>query len=51
MLLPAALLRSFLSVAGPRLLRWSALGLVMMLSQMTAWFVWFAVAAGHSAVT
>ncbi len=35
-LLPAALLRNFFSAEGPMLARWSADGLVMMLSQMTA---------------
>lgn len=54
--LPAALFLSFLRVAGPRLARWSAEGLVMMVSQMTAWLVALlfppvAPAAGHSAVT
>lgn len=52
MLFPWALLRSFLSVAGPMLARWSELGLVIMLSQMTALLVALASAAsGHSAVT
>lgn len=51
---PAALFFSFRRVAGPMLARWSELGLVMIWSQMTAWFVAFAFsfpAAGHSAVT
>jgi hypothetical protein len=36
MLFPSALLLSFFIATGPRFWRWSALGLVMMLSQMTA---------------
>lgn len=49
---PAALFFSFRRVAGPMLARWSELGLVMIWSQMTAWFVAFSLpAAGHSAVT
>jgi hypothetical protein len=56
MLLPSALRRSFFMATGPRLARWSALGDVMMLSQMTAWLVAFwpdpwPPADGHSAVT
>ena len=35
--LPAALLRSFLRATGPMFAKWSALGDVMMVSQMTAW--------------
>lgn len=53
--MPAALFLSFFIVAGPMLARWSELGLVMMLSQMTAWLVALACpgvsADGHSAVT
>lgn len=59
--LPAALFLSFFIVAGPTLAKWSADGLVMMLSQITAWFVaffppWPLVSSdprpsGHSAVT
>lgn len=60
MLLPCALRRSFRFATGPRFARWSALGAVMMLSQMTAWFVAFCPPPdpdpdpdpdGHSAVT
>lgn len=36
MLLPSALLLSFFIATGPMFCKWSALGLVMMLSQMTA---------------
>ena len=56
MVLPAALRTSFFMAMGPMFCRWSALGFVMMLSQMTAWFVALADDAsppvvGHSAVT
>jgi len=56
MLLPSALRFSFFMAMGPMLARWSALGAVMMLSQMTAWLVAFwpepePPAEGHSAVT
>lgn len=53
MLLPSALLISFLLATGPILVRWSALGLVMMESQMTALLVALVelVESGHSAVT
>lgn len=56
MLFPWALRFSFFMAIGPRLARWSALGAVMMLSQMTAWLVAFwpdpePPADGHSAVT
>lgn len=55
MLLPSALLFSFFMVAGPTLARWSALGAVMIESQMTAVLVGSAPsgasASGHSAVT
>lgn len=56
MLLPWALRFSFFMATGPRFARWSALGAVMMLSQMTAWLVAFwpepePPADGHSAVT
>jgi anti-sigma factor RsiW len=56
MLLPCALRFSFFMATGPMLARWSALGAVMMVSQMTAWFVAFRPepvppADGHSAVT
>lgn len=54
---PAALFLSFFNVAGPRFAKWSADGLVMMLSQMTAWFVALPpltlsvfLLSGHSAV-
>lgn len=36
MLFPSALLLSFFMATGPMFCKWSALGLVMMLSQMTA---------------
>jgi hypothetical protein len=53
MLFPWALLISFLLATGPMLVRWSALGLVMIESQITALFVALVVLAlsGHSAVT
>lgn len=53
MLFPAALLISFLLATGGRLVRWSALGLVMIESQMTALLVALPlpVGSGHSAVT
>lgn len=53
MLFPAALLISFLLATGPMLVRWSALGEVMMESQMMALLVALVVEAesGHSAVT
>lgn len=56
MLLPSALRFSFFMPTGPRLARWSELGAVMMLSQITAWLVAFCPdpdppADGHSAVT
>lgn len=38
MLFPRLLALSFRRAAGPILARWSALGDVMMVSQMTAWF-------------
>lgn len=47
---PAEFFRSFFNVAGPMFRRWSALGLVMMLSQMTAEFVVLS-GPGQSAVT
>ena len=49
---PSALFLSFFMAMGPMLLRWSALGFVMMASQMTAELVALAAAAaGQSAVT
>ena len=57
MLLPSALRFSFFMAMGPMLARWSALGAVMMLSQMTAWLLGASGEAavpadeGHSAVT
>lgn len=50
--LPSALRLSFFMAMGPMFCRWSALGFVMMLSQMTAEFVAFWPSAeGQSAVT
>lgn len=53
--MPCELFFSFLSVAGPRLLSQSALGEVMIWSQMTASLVEFVAPTctsdGHSAVT
>ena len=60
MLFPPLLSLSFLSAVGPRLARWSALGLVIIESQMTAWLETFVVPwpveicpvdDGHCAVT
>lgn len=52
MVLPSALFLSFFMARGPMFLRWSALGFVMMVSQMTAELVALApAAAGQSAVT
>lgn len=56
MLFPWALRFNFFMAIGPSFARWSALGDVMMLSQMTAWLVAFwpdtePPADGHSAVT
>lgn len=53
-LFPSALFFNFFRVAGPTFERWSALGEVMMESQMTALLVGAASgesASGHSAVT
>lgn len=50
MLLPSALRLSFFMATGPMFWRWSALGLVMMESQITAELVTLR-APGHSAVT
>lgn len=52
MVLPSELFLSFFMATGPMFFRWSALGFVMMLSQMTAELVAFWPGAlGHSAVT
>lgn len=48
--LPSALRLSFFMATGPMFCRWSALGLVMIESQMTASLVAFS-GPGHSAVT
>lgn len=51
---PAALLLSFFMAMGPMFIRWSAEGLVMMVSQMTAeleTFPWGDEEEGQSAVT
>lgn len=54
MLLPSELLRSLRNATGPMLARWSELGLVMILSQMTAVLVAsvaLVCSSPHSAVT